>query len=121
MPGFPPSQNHSDHLLSNNEYRGKQSAIGILENNREKEEDLVARISRVIGIDRIPGSDRPPCRSIMFRTGRDACAYQNREVKSQSSVQTLRRSKPVQSYLDITSENEYKTIIWDVRLRLLFY
>ncbi len=35
-------------------------SIGILENNREKGEDLVARVSRVIGIDRIPGSDRPP-------------------------------------------------------------
>jgi hypothetical protein len=32
--------------------------MGILENNREKEEDLVARVSRLIGIDRIPGSDR---------------------------------------------------------------
>jgi hypothetical protein len=83
--------------------------IGILENNREKEEDLVARVSRVIGIDRIPGSpaQNAGCRSIVFRTGRDAGAYQNREVKSQSSVQTLRRSKPVQSHLDITSENEY--------------
>ncbi len=29
-------------------------------------------------MDKVSGSDRPPCRSIMFRTGRDAGAYQNR-------------------------------------------
>jgi hypothetical protein len=34
------------------------------------------------GLDAISGSDRPPCRSIMFRASRDASAYRNKEGDS---------------------------------------
>ena len=58
-------------------------SIGILKNNREKEKDLVATaILGGTGIVAISGSDRPPCRSVMFRTGRDAGAYRDQEGDS---------------------------------------
>ncbi len=67
----------------------------------------------MIGMDRVSGSDRPQCRSIMFRTGSEAGGYQNLEAKFQTIVQELPGYIAVEYRFDRSFDNRYKTVfLW---------